>query len=206
MHFGMALHTVRHRFRWPSSRSWRRKFSKSYRCYSSSLLAVGIEIMLKKTVVIAAAIAAFMAAESAQARPRSSCDAEIQTVSDLLASKGAGKILHRQWAASTVRKIRKTGRLPDEYVPFKTAQKLGWPNKNDWRIYRNSKRTGRIMFGGDPYSSDALFGKGSFYTADLDVMEADKRGRKRMVYDPMSGKIYITTDKYRVLVEVQNCY
>ncbi len=62
------------------------------------------------------------------------------------------------------------------------------------------------MIGGDPFSNDALFGRGSFYSADLDAKNSNERGPKRIVYDPMVGKIYITTSKYRIFAEVQNCY
>ncbi len=161
--------------------------------------------MMKKTVVISAAIAVFMVAGSAQARSRLSCDAEIRAVSDLLVSKGAGEISRRSSAASTVRKIRKTGRLPEQYVTFETAKDLGWPNKSAWTAYRDRRKVRPVMIGGDPYSSKALYGRGDFYTADIDVLEVNKRGRKRMVYNPVSGRIFITTNKYRVLVEVRDC-
>ena len=83
---------------------------------------------------------------------------------------------------------------PDNFITKKEAQALGWPG-GDLRPYAPGKCIGGDRFGN--YEGLLPEKKGrSYQECDIDTLNADTRGAKRIVYSN-DGLIYYTGDHYQ---------
>jgi len=90
--------------------------------------------------------------------------------------------------------IHTYGRLPDNFITKKEAEKLGWPG-GDLRPYAPGKCIGGDRFGN--YEGLLPEKKGRTYKeCDIDTLDAAKRGAKRIVFSN-DGLIYYTGDHYK---------
>ena len=84
--------------------------------------------------------------------------------------------------------------LPGNFITKKEAQSLGWPG-GDLRPYAPGKCIGGDRFGN--YEGLLPEKKGrSYQECDIDTLNADTRGAKRIVYSN-DGLIYYTDDHYK---------
>ena len=84
--------------------------------------------------------------------------------------------------------------LPDNFITKKEAQALGWPG-GDLRSYAPGKCIGGDRFGN--YEGLLPEKKGrSYQECDIDTLDADARGGKRIVYSN-DGLIYYTDNHYK---------
>lgn len=85
------------------------------------------------------------------------------------------------------------GRLPDNFITKKEAEKLGWPG-GSLEPYAPGMCIGGNRFGN--YEKLLPEAKGRTYTeCDIDTLGASKRGAKRIVFSN-DGLIYYTNDHY----------
>ena len=85
------------------------------------------------------------------------------------------------------------GRLPDNYITKKEAQKLGWEG-GKLEPYAPGKSIGGDYFGN--YEGQLPKKKGrKYYECDIDTQGKKSRGAKRIVYSN-DGLIYYTGDHY----------
>lgn len=83
------------------------------------------------------------------------------------------------------------GKLPDNFITKKEAQKLGWEG-GSLEPYAPGKCIGGDRFG----NYEGLLPKDkSYHECDIDTLGASKRGAKRIVYSN-DGYIYYTDDHY----------
>ena len=89
--------------------------------------------------------------------------------------------------------IHTYGRLPDNFITKKEAEKLGWPG-GSLEPYAPGMCIGGSRFGN--YEKLLPEAKGRTYTeCDIDTLGASKRGAKRIVFSN-DGLIYYTDDHY----------
>ena len=89
--------------------------------------------------------------------------------------------------------IHTYGRLPDNFITKKEAEKLGWPG-GSLEPYAPGMCIGGSRFGN--YEKLLPESKGRTYTeCDIDTLGASKRGTKRIVFSN-DGLIYYTDDHY----------
>ena len=89
--------------------------------------------------------------------------------------------------------IHTYGRLPDNFITKKEAEKLGWPG-GSLEPYAPGMCIGGNRFGN--YEKLLPEAKGRTYTeCDIDTLGASKRGAKRIVFSN-DGLIYYTDDHY----------
>ena len=89
--------------------------------------------------------------------------------------------------------IHTYGRLPDNFISKKEAEKLGWPG-GSLEPYAPGMCIGGSRFGN--YEKLLPEAKGRTYTeCDIDTLGASKRGAKRIVFSN-DGLIYYTDDHY----------
>ena len=89
--------------------------------------------------------------------------------------------------------IHTYGRLPDNFITKKEAEKLGWPG-GSLEPYAPGMCIGGSRFGN--YEKLLPEAKGRTYTeCDIDTLGASKRGAKRIVFSN-DGLIYYTYDHY----------
>ena len=89
--------------------------------------------------------------------------------------------------------IHTYGRLPDNFITKKEAEKLGWPG-GSLEPYAPGMCIGGSRFGN--YEKLLPEDKGRTYTeCDIDTLGASKRGAKRIVFSN-DGLIYYTDDHY----------
>ena len=89
--------------------------------------------------------------------------------------------------------IHTYGRLPDNFITKKEAEKLGWPG-GSLEPYAPGMCIGGNRFGN--YEKLLPEAKGRTYTeCDIDTLGASKRGAKRIVFSN-DGLIYYTYDHY----------
>ena len=85
------------------------------------------------------------------------------------------------------------GRLPDNFITKKEAEKLGWPG-GSLEPYAPGKCIGGSRFGN--YEGLLPEAEGRTYTeCDIDTLGAESRGAKRIVFSN-DGLIYYTGDHY----------
>ena len=93
--------------------------------------------------------------------------------------------------------IHTYGRLPDNFITKKEAEKLGWPG-GSLEPYAPGMCIGGNRFGN--YEKLLPEAKGRTYTeCDIDTLGASKRGAKRIVFSN-DGLIYYTDDHYESFV------
>lgn len=89
--------------------------------------------------------------------------------------------------------IHTYGRLPDNFITKKEAEKLGWPG-GSLEPYAPGMCIGGSRFGN--YEKLLPEADGRTYTeCDIDTLGAEKRGAKRIVFSN-DGLIYYTEDHY----------
>lgn len=89
--------------------------------------------------------------------------------------------------------IHTYGRLPDNFITKKEAEKLGWPG-GSLEPYAPGMCIGGSRFGN--YEGLLPEADGRTYTeCDIDTLGAEKRGAKRIVFSN-DGLIYYTEDHY----------
>ena len=89
--------------------------------------------------------------------------------------------------------IHTYGRLPDNFITKKEAEKLGWPG-GSLEPYAPGMCIGGSRFGN--YEGLLPKADGRTYTeCDIDTLGAEKRGAKRIVFSN-DGLIYYTEDHY----------
>ena len=85
------------------------------------------------------------------------------------------------------------GRLPNNFITKKQAQKLGWPG-GSLEKYAPGKCIGGDWFGN--YEGLLPSAKGrEYHECDIDTLGAKRRGEKRIIYSN-DGLIYYTEDHY----------
>ena len=82
------------------------------------------------------------------------------------------------------------GRLPQNFITKKEAQKLGWSGGSLER-YAPGKCIGGDKFG----NYEGLLPAGRYYECDIDTLGKKARGAKRIIYSD-DGRIYYTEDHY----------
>ncbi|MCF0120811.1 MAG: ribonuclease, partial [Oscillospiraceae bacterium] len=93
--------------------------------------------------------------------------------------------------------IHQYGRLPDNFITNKEAEKLGWPG-GSLEPYAPGKCIGGGRFGN--YEGALPEKAGRTYTeCDIDTLGAKSRGSKRIVFSN-DGLIYYTEDHYETFV------
>ena len=93
------------------------------------------------------------------------------------------------------------GRLPDNFITKKEAEKLGWPG-GSLEPYAPG-----CCIGGDRFGNyEGILPEGVTYTeCDIDTMGAKSRGAKRIVFSS-DGYIYYTDDHYESFDEIRVVY
>ena len=89
------------------------------------------------------------------------------------------------------------GRLPDNFITKKEAEKLGWPG-GELEPYAPG-----CCIGGDHFGNyEGLLPEDTNYIeCDIDTMGAKKRGAKRMIFSE-EGYIYYTDDHYESFTQL----
>ena len=83
------------------------------------------------------------------------------------------------------------GRLPNNFMTKKEAQKLGW-TKGSLEKYAPG-----MCIGGDRFGNyEKILPKGSYHECDINTLGKDSRGAERLVFSE-DGRIYYTADHYR---------
>ena len=89
--------------------------------------------------------------------------------------------------------IHTYGRLPDNFITKKDAQKLGWPG-GKLEFYAPGKCIGGDRFGNYEGRLPSKDGR-TYQECDIDTLGADSRGAKRIVFSN-DGLIYYSGDHY----------
>ena len=89
------------------------------------------------------------------------------------------------------------GRLPDNFITKKEAEKLGWPG-GSLEPYAPG-----CCIGGDHFGNyEGLLPENTTYIeCDIDTLGAQKRGAKRMIFSD-EGYIYYTDDHYESFTQI----
>ena len=83
------------------------------------------------------------------------------------------------------------GRLPDNYITKKQAEKLGWHGGSVEQV-----APGKCIGGGHYGNYEGLLPKGNYKECDIGTLGKSKRGAKRIIYSD-EGDIYYTSDHYK---------
>ena len=88
------------------------------------------------------------------------------------------------------------GRLPDNYITKKEAEKLGWQGGSVEQV-----APGKCI-GGNHYGNyEKALPKGNYKECDIGTLGKKKRGAKRIIYSD-NGDIYYTDDHYESFVKL----
>ena len=85
------------------------------------------------------------------------------------------------------------GHLPDNFITKDEARKLGWEG-GSVEVYAPDHAIGGDKFGNREGLLPSAEGR-QYYECDIDTLDADSRGSKRIVYSN-DGLIYYTKDHY----------
>ena len=85
------------------------------------------------------------------------------------------------------------GHLPDNFITKDEARKLGWEG-GSVEVYAPDRAIGGDKFGNREGLLPSAEGR-QYYECDIDTLDADSRGSKRIVYSN-DGLIYYTKDHY----------